>query len=339
MSSSEHASSLREFVGAFITGIACSLLALTVLLLVVDPVGTGDGNMLCAAGAKTAISQYVKPGLPAAISPQTVVIGTSRVHYGFDGTALDLLGGSRPVASLGVDASLPADWAPLGEEVLRHAEHPMIFLGADFNSTFFADEAPAGDGAVGPIERMFAQLRGPWFGDNALRALPGALPFCQVLIAKDGTTIRDAEGNPLGWTQTDATAAIVQMVRTADMTGLMAGRLAQTEALIHRWRNAGADVVVFSAPYRSELLDLYRDEGAMPTFVQYHARLKVIAEQEGGAFVDFNRPEALAALHLSPCPAGGIGCHYFEIAHYRPEVARAMAPQLRQAAAALSQAE
>lgn len=333
MSNSEQSSSPRAFVTAFIAGIACSLLVLIMLLVVVDPVGTGNGNILCEAGAKTAVSQYVKPGLPAATAPHTAVIGTSRAHYGFDSTALGLLGGPAPAVSLGIDASLPNDWAPLGDDVLRNAEHPMIFLGADFNAAFMADEERPG----GPIGSIFARLRGSWLGDNALRALPGALPFCQVLIARDGTPVRDADGKPLGWVITDATAAIAHTVRTADMAGMMDERLAQTRVLIHRWRSAGATVVVFSAPYRGELLDLYRTEGAMPAFAQYHARLHAIANQEGAAFVDFNPPEALVALDLSPCPDEGIGCHYFDIAHYRPEVARAMAPHLRRAATQLRQ--
>lgn len=320
------------FLHAFVAGIVASVLLLVALILVVDPAGAGPGNAFCGRGAKSTESTYVKPLLPGILRPRTVIMGTSRVQFGFDGAALRQLEVAGPAANLGIAAALPSDWRQLGTSVLQNASQPVIYLGVDFNSAYQRPNSPLAPQAEGLVARAFARLRGAWFSNQALQILPDALPLCAVGYGTDGTFARavDVNGPMLGNLQTTERMKIG--LRSVYTAGLIDQRLAEIDSLLTQWQRAGATVVVFSAPYRPEAMQAYAEEGLTASFNRYHQRLHEIARSHSAAFVDFRSPEAVTSLHLVPCPQGGIGCHYYDLIHYRPEVGAAMAPVLYRAA-------
>lgn len=320
------------FVRAFAAGIVASVVLLVALVLVVDPVGAGPGNALCAQGAKTTEGIYAKPLLPGIRQPQTVVMGTSRIQFGFDSAALDVLQVDGPTANLGIPAALPSDWQTLGAAVLQNARHPVIYIGVDFSSAYQRANAPLVPQPGNVVARTFARLRGAWFSNQALQILPDALPLCEVGYHADGTFAPEVDVHSTMLGNLHTTERMRTGVRSVYTAGLVGQRLAEIGGLLRQWNRAGAKVVVFSAPYRPEAMQAYREEGLAETFTLYHQRLQQIALANGAAFVDFRSPQAIADLDLAPCPQGGIGCHYYDLIHYRPELGRAMAPALRHAA-------
>ena len=305
---------------------------LVAMVLVVDPVGAGPGNALCAPGAKTTEGAYGKPLLPEILQPQTAVLGTSRVQFGFDSAALDMLQVDGPTANLGIPAALPSDWNDLGSAVLQNAQQPVIYLGVDFNSAYQRPNEHLMPQASTAVARAFARLRGAWFSDQALQILPDALPLCEVGYHADGTFAREVDVHSPMLGNLHSTDRMRAGVRSVYTSGLVEQRLAEIDALLRQWSRAGATVVVFSAPYRLEAMQAYAKEGLADTFTLYHQRLQQIAQANGAAFVDFRSPQAIAELGLEPCPQSGIGCHYYDLIHYRPEMGHAMAPALRRAA-------
>lgn len=320
------------FVRAFAVGIAASFALLVALLLVVDPVGAGPGNALCAQGAKTTVGTYAKPLLPGILHPRTVILGTSRVQFGFDSAALATLQVRGPTANLGVPASLPSDWETLGASVLRSATRPVIYLGVDFNSAYQPANAPLDPQPDNAVARAFDRLRGAWFSNQALQSLPDALPLCAIGYHADGTYAREVDAHSPLLGNLYNTAQMREGIRWTYTPGIVNQRLAQIDRLLAGFGRAGARVVVFSAPYRPEAMQAYRQEGLADEFALFHRRLQQIAQANQAAFVDFRSPRAIAELDLAPCPQGGIGCHFYDLSHYRPELGRAMAPALRRAA-------
>ncbi len=334
MSSSDPPFSPRSFVVAFCGSVIGCAIVFVLLMLVIDPIGAGDGNPVCEQGAKSRESVYVKPLLPDIRHPRTVVMGTSRVHYGFDSAALASVAVTGPATNLGLAGALPADWRKLGMDVLRNADGPVIYLGVDFSSAYQSDTSQFDQTDESVIEQAFAHLRGSWFSDQALRVLPGALFGCAVLIRPDGSPVLDSSANPLHNDQLQTPERLVRAIRMGQPQRWMDERSTQISDVLRQWHDEGATVIVFSAPYRSELLEIYRQEGMLDDFITFHRRLREISANQGAAYLDFNAPATFAELNLPACPEGGTGCHYFDLTHYRPELARAMAPRMRQAALA-----
>ena len=83
---------------------------------------------------------------------------------------------------------------------------------------------------------------------------------------------------------------------------------------------------------RKNATELVEQAGIENYLSLWTTKMARFAANRGIRFVDFNADPENAALGLPACPSAGNGCHYLDLTHYKPHVARAMAPILRGAA-------
>lgn len=330
MSSSDASHNARGFLAAFTGTLVLLGAMLATILLVVDPLGAGGGNAFCPAGAKTWQPSFSKFIVPHRQGANSAILGTSRVHYAFDTSLLQAIGGPGMV-NLGVAGGLTSDFDVLAEEMLATSTSPDIFIGADFNLAHQAE------GGIPPSRwerasgNTVSRLRAYYFNFSAMRVLPEAILDCTVMINTDGSPVRNDADAPLGVTLLRENFSILfDRMRAADTDSLMEQRLAELQLQIRSWKSRGANVALFVAPYGDEFRAMVDEVGKTDAFEDYHRRLAGIAAQEDVPYLDFHGPAQFAALNLPPCPDDEIQCHFYDLTHYDSSVAQAMAPHLRQ---------
>ncbi|GAA0278353.1 hypothetical protein GCM10009127_19150 [Alteraurantiacibacter aestuarii] len=331
MSSSNASPNPRGFLAAFACTLALLGAALVAALVIVDPLGAGHGNALCPAGAKSRLPDYFKFIIPQTQNAQSAILGTSRVHFGFDSALLEETGGTGTV-NLGVSAALNADFDVLAEEMLAVGPAPSLFVGTDFNLT----HQERGEEPPGRNERasgnVLSRLRAYYFNRGAMIQLPKSIPDCTARNHADGSPILFDSETPFSLARIPRDSEIlVERFRAVDSQRLANQRLAQLQAQLRSWKARGANVVIFAAPYSDDFRAVVEDAGMTDAFEAYHRALARISAQEGVPFLDFHGPRQFAALDMQPCPGGGIQCHYYDLTHYDRSVAQAMAPFLRRA--------
>jgi len=333
MSSSEaHFAAPTRFFAALLATAALALLLLAATLLIVDPLGNGNGNPLCPAGAKDTNARAAKALVLSRLHPRAIVLGTSRVMIGFDRAALTELGGEDTV-NLGVSNGHFSDYRILAEGALAGGRLRTAYFGVDFASLrdpIVPQPAPS------PPASRYAQWRLAYASMDSLHGLITALPNCRPRIRKEGSPVSASWPGLRG---PEELASSKEQVRRRflrrkawlDMrgTGHFDERLDEFSHLIDRLQANGVEVVLFSAPNRKELLDAVDDAGLRSYLSLWHTKMKRFASNKGVRFVDFSSGPENAALGLPACPSGGNGCHYLDLTHYKPEVARAMVPMLR----------
>jgi lysophospholipase L1-like esterase len=328
MSSSEP--SLGRFYAAFGAMLIGALTLLALVLVVVDPLGATAGNALCRAGAKGPNADDAREFIAHRTRPRIVVLGSSRVQWGFAADALERLG--PDAVNLGIGGGLPADFAALADEALAAGRLERVFIGVDFNSLHqVGGRAPARPAAMSPFPEL-ERWRRAFLIYPALRAVPGLLLDCRPKFTPDGAPVLDAAGHPLlpspeaAADRVGVAAALARLPRPDPQR--FASRMGELRALIRRLRRHDVEVVLFSAPYREELLEVFGKVGLRDDFDAFHTELARLAREEGVPLVDLHSPQAVATLNLPPCPDGGIGCHYLDLTHYSPLVGRQIAAQL-----------
>jgi hypothetical protein len=338
MSNSRPPQRPRRFLTGFLAGLAAPLALTAAVMLVVDPFGATPAGGICPAGPQSGMARIPKMLIAQRTRPRTIVLGTSRVDLAFERASIALLG-PPPGVNLGLDGSLAAAWAALSEESLAGGRLQRVYLGVDFNLRHQAQESPA--------PRPFVTARWPagerWrqalASYEAFRALPQAVFDCRPRFHRDGTPILDASGRTRGpRLSEEGQASILTDVlrRSAERADLGANGFAERSAALRRMiaalRRRDVEVVLFSAPYREELVAIFERTGWATEFSRFHEDMERLAREQRVPFVDFHDPAAVSRLQLPPCPGRGIGCHYTDLTHYHPLVAERMAPLLRRAA-------
>lgn len=334
MPSSDALESTTGYFRGLIGGLMAVFALFSAVMLTVDPLGEGSGNAICPVGPKTVVTRGVKILLPARFRPQSIMLGTSRVHRGFDSQAMQLVA-DGPIANLGVASGYPADFVGLTQESLGAGRLQQVFVGLDFRIFFGVEAAKQASPPSQSYWPWLARKRAAYLSSWAIRALPAGLRDCRATTNADGSPLHDTDGASPGGERIAEDLDLMAATFRSDASGGEAtylARMAELRTAIRSWRQSGLVVVLFAAPYRKELLNVYREAGLADDFERFHADFAELAKQEGVPFIDLHSQAAIARLGLPECPGGGIGCHFIDMTHYSPTVARRIAPLLRAAA-------
>jgi hypothetical protein len=331
MSSSDARSPGKPFAFGFLAVLLPVLALVGVGLLVVDPLGILGGNAICGAGAKSVLARPVKPIIAARARPRTVVIGTSRVAYGFDHEALARLG-PPPAVNLGVEGAMIADYRPLLAQAMAGGKVERVYLGIDPNSLAgegFAADVPFFADSWWPAGALI--LHG-FFSREAVIGLARSIGDCRPHFDEHGAPVHAEDLRHFELLGPRPSVAQLERRFVRERVALERGdehrrqaRLAELRSLLRELRRRGIETVVFTAPQREDVLAAHARAGLAPVLQSWFEMTATLARAEGAAFVDMSSAPAVAALKLPPCPSGSIACHFPDRSHFSPVIGRAMA--------------
>jgi hypothetical protein len=332
MSSSDPKAALpARFLTAF--GVAAGAAVLLVLLATwsVDPTGllrnAGLSPGLCGGGLLSADDRYAKPLLAASHRRSEILVGSSRVAFGFDRDAF----GDRPVANLGFAG---ADFTGV-EAMVRHAAARgsvrRVWVGLDFG-TFVQpgwwQEAPRppdpreGELAIALRHGLFSRRAAA----EALRSLVQVRPCLRPPLSVDGFRTDERHVFPAR-VNPEARQAMIDAwsIPRQLQARLLDEHLVRFDALLREMRGQGIEMIVFLSPTSPGYRSLVAQTGLTPLYARWRNALRSAAGRHDARLVESDSPAFLDSVTPPPCPVvPPDSCLFEDLTHYRPVVARAI---------------
>ncbi len=332
MSSSDpRAASPGRFLTAFAAAAAVAALLVLLLTWTVDPTGMLRNARLspglCAGGLLTADDRYAKPLLAASHRRSEILVGSSRVAFGFDPAAF----GDRQVVNLGFTG---ADFTGV-EAMVRHAAARgsvrRVWVGLDFGSFVQPDgwqEAPrapdpaAGELAIALRHGLFSRRAAA----EALRSLIQVRPCLRPPLSDDGFRTHERHVAPAR-VNPEARQAMIDAwsIPRPLQTRLLDEHLARFDALLRDMRGQRIEMILFLSPISPDYRSLVAQTGLTPLYARWRDALRTMAGRHGARLIESDSPTFLDAVVSPPCPVEPRdSCLFEDLTHYRPMVARSI---------------
>jgi hypothetical protein len=329
MSSSEPAA--RRFLKQFVIALGGFAAFALVLTWVIDPLSVlyrWGGGGLCGEGIKELLPREAKVVAAIARQPSHVLVGTSRVDYGFDRFDAERLLGGRTF-NLGFGGAAVTDESRAVREIASRAPIETVWMALEPGAflRLRRDERPL----VLPArlgEPEFAWREG-LFSRGALKGAAATVIRPRLCL----NPVTDRDGFRTDVSESGLRRGGARLVeRLPDVWGSPddpAGQYSATTAELRslaRWtRGRNVRLVLFLSPMSDSYWRAIERGGLSGSYRRWREEMRTIAREEGAALVEADTGAFLDPIAVR-CPPQSTReqCLFYDPVHFRPEVGAAI---------------